>query len=187
MPPRAAWAMMTRQARRPSAIQHDTVRCGFLSQRSYVAPSPRSHTAPKWPRKELTYCPIYGFKSCVICTKDLTPELFCGRPVRGQSHPLQRWVASARRNAINHRICSLESVEQGLFILVVLCALRWAGTLRCKTFGESTGKKVSVISICNKGIYEKFFIPLESTDRALCTLQIFPMPYFPTPVPRVCP
>lgn len=80
MPPRAAWAMMTRQARRPSAIQHDTVRCGFLSQRSYVAPSPRSHTAPKWPRKELTYCPIYGFKSCVICTKDLTPELFCLRP-----------------------------------------------------------------------------------------------------------
>lgn len=70
--------MMTRQARRPSAIQHDTVRCGFLSQRSYVAPSPRSHTAPKWPRKELTYCPIYGFKSCVICTKDLTPELFEG-------------------------------------------------------------------------------------------------------------
>ena len=29
--------MMMRQARRSSAIQHYTVRCGFLSQRSYVA------------------------------------------------------------------------------------------------------------------------------------------------------
>lgn len=74
----ASWAMMTRQARRSSAIQHDTVRCGFLSRRSYVAPSRRSRGSAKRPRKELTYCPIYGFKPCVICAKDLTPALFCG-------------------------------------------------------------------------------------------------------------
>lgn len=73
----ASWAMMTRQARRSSAIQHDTVRCGFLSRRSYVAPSRRSRGSAKRPRKELTYCPIYGFKPCVICAKDLTPALFC--------------------------------------------------------------------------------------------------------------
>lgn len=68
---------MMRQARRSSAIKHDTVRCGFPSRRSYVAPSPRSRSAAKRPRKELTYCPTYGFKPFVIYTKDLTPALFC--------------------------------------------------------------------------------------------------------------
>ncbi len=57
--------------------QHDTVRCGFLPRRSYVAPSRRSRGSAKRARKELTYCPIYGFKPCVICAKDLTPALFC--------------------------------------------------------------------------------------------------------------
>lgn len=74
---RACWAMMMRQARRSSAIQHYTVRCGFLSQRSYVAPSRQRRSSSKRPRKELTYCPIYGFKSFLICAKDLTPALFC--------------------------------------------------------------------------------------------------------------
>lgn len=69
--------MMMRQARRSSAIQHDTVRCGFLSRCSYVAPSRRGRNSAKRPQKELTYCPIYGFKPCVIGTKDLTPALFC--------------------------------------------------------------------------------------------------------------
>lgn len=75
---RACWAMMMRQARRSSAIQHYTVRCGFLSQRSYVAPSRQRRSSSKRPRKELTYCPIYGFKSFLICAKDLTPALFWG-------------------------------------------------------------------------------------------------------------
>ena len=70
---------MMRQARRSSAIKHDTVRCGFPSRRSYVAPSPRSRSAAKRPRKELTYCPTYGFKPFVIYTKDLTSALFCAR------------------------------------------------------------------------------------------------------------
>lgn len=69
--------MMMRQARRSSAIQHYTVRCGFLSQRSYVAPSRQRRSSSKRPRKELTYCPIYGFKSFLICAKELTPALFC--------------------------------------------------------------------------------------------------------------
>ncbi len=68
--------MMMRQARRSSAIQHYTVRCGFLSQRSYVAPSRQRRSSSKRPRKELTYCPIYGFKSFLICAKELTPALF---------------------------------------------------------------------------------------------------------------
>ncbi len=76
---RACWAMMMRQARRSSAIQHYTVRCGFLSQRSYVAPSRQRRSSSKRPRKELTYCPIYGFKSFLICAKELTPALFCLR------------------------------------------------------------------------------------------------------------
>ncbi len=76
---RACWAMMMRQARRSSAIQHYTVRCGFLSQRSYVAPSRQRRSSSKRPRKELTYCPIYGFKSFLICAKELTPALFWGR------------------------------------------------------------------------------------------------------------
>ncbi len=67
---------MMRQARRSSAIQHYTVRCGFLSQRSYVAPSRQRRSSSKRPRKELTYCPIYGFKSFLICAKELTPALF---------------------------------------------------------------------------------------------------------------
>ena len=69
-------AMMVRQARRSSAIPHASARSGFLSRRSYVAPSPRGRTSAKRPKNELTYCPIYGFKPCVICTKDLTPALF---------------------------------------------------------------------------------------------------------------
>ena len=51
----------------------------LLSRRSYVAPSRRSRGSAKRPRKELTYCPIYGFKPCVICAKDLTPALFVAR------------------------------------------------------------------------------------------------------------
>ncbi len=96
-PPRAAWAMMLRQARRSSAIQHDTVRCGFLSRRSYVAPSPRGQTSAKWPGKELTYCPIYGFKPCVIGTKDLTPALFCRRAAPRQKRPLGGQRPAQRR------------------------------------------------------------------------------------------
>ena len=76
---RACWAMMMRQARRSSAIQHYTVRCGFLSQRSYVAPSRQRRSSSKRPRKELTYCPIYGFKSFLICAKELTPALFVAK------------------------------------------------------------------------------------------------------------
>ncbi|WP_216354531.1 hypothetical protein, partial [Burkholderia cenocepacia] len=78
MPP-IHWTMMVKQARRPSAIQHDQVRSGFLSRRSYVAPSQSSRSPATRPQKELTYCPIYGFNPCVLCTKDLTPELFCRR------------------------------------------------------------------------------------------------------------
>ena len=108
----ASWAMMTRQARRSSAIQHDTVRCGFLSRRSYVAPSRRSRGSAKRPRKELTYCPIYGFKPCVICAKDLTPALFCpidspaphNRPILdagGREQEVGRHdVASRQRNNV---------------------------------------------------------------------------------------
>lgn len=85
---RACWAMMMRQARRSSAIQHYTVRCGFLSQRSYVAPSRQRRSSSKRPRKELTYCPIYGFKSFLICAKELTPALFCSLPdVRERHQP----------------------------------------------------------------------------------------------------
>ncbi|MDR2260365.1 MAG: hypothetical protein LBE06_05400, partial [Azoarcus sp.] len=39
--------------------------------------SRRGRDSAKRPRKELTYCPIYGFKPCVICAKGLTPALFC--------------------------------------------------------------------------------------------------------------
>ncbi len=97
---RACWAMMMRQARRSSAIQHYTVRCGFLSQRSYVAPSRQRRSSSKRPRKELTYCPIYGFKSFLICAKDLTPALFC--PV-AQCYRARRYIRSipfSSRNAI---------------------------------------------------------------------------------------
>lgn len=70
----------------------ETVRCGFLSRRSYVAPSRRSRGSAKRPRKELTYCPIYGFKPCVICAKDLTPALFCphaGAARREEARPFR--------------------------------------------------------------------------------------------------
>ena len=82
----ASWAMMTRQARRSSAIQHDAVRCGFLPRRSYVAPSRRSRGSAKRPRKELTCCPIYGFKPYVLCTQDLTPALFCRSDAKSLRH-----------------------------------------------------------------------------------------------------
>lgn len=86
--------------------QHDTVRCGFLPRRSYVAPSRRSRGSAKRARKELTYCPIYGFKPCVICAKDLTPALFCcpfpcsaeptlGCPAEAAEHWVQRYTFPA--------------------------------------------------------------------------------------------
>ncbi len=87
---RACWAMMMRQARRSSAIQHYTVRCGFLSQRSYVAPSRQRRSSSKRPRKELTYCPIYGFKSFLICAKELTPALFCVQGLQPCTRSMQR-------------------------------------------------------------------------------------------------
>ncbi len=93
---RACWAMMMRQARRSSAIQHYTVRCGFLSQRSYVAPSRQRRSSSKRPRKELTYCPIYGFKSFLICAKELTPALFCWLR-RCRAEPTLGCPAKARR------------------------------------------------------------------------------------------
>lgn len=94
--------MMLRQARRFSAIQHDPVRCGLHSRRSYVAPSPPSRSAAKPPRKELTYCPICGFKPCVICMNDLTPALFCLGGFRGcwvSARRLQGGLGDRPRNA----------------------------------------------------------------------------------------
>lgn len=99
--------MMLRQARRFSAIQHDPVRCGLHSRRSYVAPSPPSRSAAKPPRKELTYCPICGFKPCVICMNDLTPALFCclqPPPARhrtgGQTTATHFFMAFLRRDRV---------------------------------------------------------------------------------------
>ncbi len=115
---RACWAMMMRQARRSSAIQHYTVRCGFLSQRSYVAPSRQRRSSSKRPRKELTYCPIYGFKSFLICAKDLTPALFCYLALKcvygaRESFPKRLLCRKGRCNICNlylrinykHKIC----------------------------------------------------------------------------------
>lgn len=72
------WAMMAEQARRPLAIVTATARPGLLSQGSHVAPSPQRRIRCKRHETELTYCPVYGFKPRVICTKGLTPALFCG-------------------------------------------------------------------------------------------------------------
>jgi hypothetical protein len=45
-------------------------------------------------------------------------------PRRGQNrHPTQLALPNARRNAISHRICSLLSVEQGQFIIIVLVSV----------------------------------------------------------------
>lgn len=99
--------MMMRQARRSSAIQHYTVRCGFLSQRSYVAPSRQRRSSSKRPRKELTYCPIYGFKSFLICAKELTPALFCLRDGRDADAAWQKGRAASplfRDSAVGYQI-----------------------------------------------------------------------------------
>ncbi|MER0686942.1 hypothetical protein AAA569_27515, partial [Pseudomonas aeruginosa] len=69
--------MMTKQARRPLAIVTATTRPGLLSQGSHVAPSPQRRIPCKRHETELTYCPVYGFKPRVFCTKGLTPALFC--------------------------------------------------------------------------------------------------------------
>ena len=50
----ADWVMMETQARRFLAIQHDQVRCGCLSRRSYVAPSPPGRSSAKQPEVELS-------------------------------------------------------------------------------------------------------------------------------------
>jgi len=68
-----------RTSPRPLAIITATARPGLLSQGSHVAPSPQRRIPCKRHETELTYCPVYGFKPRVICTKGLTPALFCRR------------------------------------------------------------------------------------------------------------
>lgn len=112
---RACWAMMMRQARRSSAIQHYTVRCGFLSQRSYVAPSRQRRSSSKRPRKELTYCPIYGFKSFLICAKDLTPALFC---LHSSDEPLHFTLKSVKNMIESRRLLRRNGECQRLKIIL---------------------------------------------------------------------
>lgn len=76
--------LRSEQARHPSTIVTATARPGLLSQGSYVAPSPQRRIPYKRHGTELTYCPVYGFKLCVICTKGLTPALFCGYSALGR-------------------------------------------------------------------------------------------------------
>ena len=64
------------------AISIATTRLGLLSTGSYVAPSPQRCIPCKRHETELTYCPVYGFKSPVFSTKGLTPALFCGLCLR---------------------------------------------------------------------------------------------------------
>lgn len=60
--------------------RHATAQPSLLSQGSHVAPSPQRCVLCKQHKKELTYCPVYGFKSRVICAKGLTPAIFCTDP-----------------------------------------------------------------------------------------------------------
>lgn len=53
-----------------------SARLGFLSQGSYVAPSPQRCITCERPETELTHCPVYGFKLRVILAKDLTLVIF---------------------------------------------------------------------------------------------------------------
>lgn len=64
------------QGRQPLDSCTAAVRRGLLSQGSHVAPSSQRCILCKRHETELTYCPIYGFKSSVFFTKDLTPALF---------------------------------------------------------------------------------------------------------------
>ncbi|WP_238582058.1 hypothetical protein, partial [Pseudomonas aeruginosa] len=67
---------MTEQACQFLAISIATTRLGLLSTGSYVAPSPQHRIPCKRHKTELTYCPIYGFKPPVFCTKGLTLAIF---------------------------------------------------------------------------------------------------------------
>ena len=67
---------MLKQACQPLAIAIAATRPGLLSPGSYVAPSPQRRIVCKRHETELTYCPVYGFKPRVICTKGLTSAIF---------------------------------------------------------------------------------------------------------------
>lgn len=66
-----------------------TVRRRLLSQGSHVTPHPCLCVFCKRHEVELTYCPVYGFKPRMICTKDLTPAIFCRQatPKLPSNHP----------------------------------------------------------------------------------------------------
>ncbi|WP_273628565.1 hypothetical protein [Pseudomonas aeruginosa] len=99
--------MMTEQARRSLAIVTATARPGLLSQGSHVAPSPQRRIPCKRHETELTYCPVYGFKPRVICTKGLTPALFCLRDGRDAVAAWQKGRAASplfRDSAVGYQI-----------------------------------------------------------------------------------
>jgi hypothetical protein len=58
------------------AIVTATARHSFLSQGSYVAPSPQRSIPCKWHETELTYCSVYDFKPHAICMNGLTSAIF---------------------------------------------------------------------------------------------------------------
>ncbi|WP_448677919.1 hypothetical protein [Delftia acidovorans] len=80
---------MTEQACQFLAISIATTRLGLLSTGSYVAPSPQHRIPCKRHKTELTYCPIYGFKPPVFCTKGLTLAIFYGCNCLLRQHRLQ--------------------------------------------------------------------------------------------------
>ena len=61
------------QRLRMTRLRVSTARVGVMQVLQTAGPVPL----------ELTYCPIYRFKPSLICTKDLTRELFCP-PRRGK-------------------------------------------------------------------------------------------------------
>lgn len=64
-----------------------------------MAPSPQHRIPCKRHKTELTYCPIYGFKPPVFCTKGLTLAIFYARHPGSPTYPpsLARAHATARQ------------------------------------------------------------------------------------------
>lgn len=132
---------MTEQASQPLAISIAATRPGLLSPGSYVAPSPQRRILCERHETELTYCPVYGFRPRVACTKGLTTAIFYGcagclaynrnalsRPCKAKAAPKRR---PARPGGEAHACTARSRKAKSRRAAMPLASARWHQACSC--------------------------------------------------------
>ncbi|HIE4015839.1 TPA: hypothetical protein ACXNIK_002977 [Pseudomonas aeruginosa] len=99
--------MMNERGRHWLAVIPDATRSGFLSQCSYLAPSPQRRSLAKPAEVELDPRTVWTFDHRAAFTRSLTPELFCLRDGRDAVAAWQKGRAASplfRDSAVGYQI-----------------------------------------------------------------------------------